>query len=251
VNRPNGKTTFDRLESYFVAHDVKDDGKKRAILLSESGAATYKLIRSLVAPQKPIEVDYKDLLAKAKAHFAPTPSTIVQCYKFNTRVRQQGESVAGYIAELRALSTHCDYSEMLEDLLRDRFVCGIADNNLQHRLLAESKLTFARGVEIAQATETTEKDSKSMVSQTPGKVLFTSVPCYRCGGTHPAGSCPFKEATCHKCSKKGHIAKACKSHKKTKFPTQKSSTSKSQNKSFKPMNQINLIMRWKLKVKET
>ena len=77
----------DYLENYCIAHDVKEAEKKRAILLSESGAATYKLIRSLVAPTKPNEVDYKDLLAKAKAHFAPTPSTIGQRgYKFNTRV---------------------------------------------------------------------------------------------------------------------------------------------------------------------
>ena len=161
----------DRLENYFVAHDVKEDAKKRAILLSESGAATYKLLCSLVAPTKPSEVEYKDLLTKAKAHFAPTPSTIVQRYKFNTRVRQQGETVAAYIAELRALSTHCDYGNMLEDLLRDRLVCGIADLRLQRRLLAEPNLTFSKAVEIAQAAETAEKDSKSMIPQ-PSTIYY-------------------------------------------------------------------------------
>ena len=110
----------DRLESYFIAHGGKEDVKKRAILLSESGAAIYKLICSLVATTKPSEVDRQDLLTKVKAHFAPTPSTITQCYKFNTRVHQQGKTVAVYIVKLCALSTHYDYSNMLEDLLRDR-----------------------------------------------------------------------------------------------------------------------------------
>ena len=99
---------------------------------------------------------------------------------------------------------------MLEDLLRDRLVCGIGDIRLQRRLLAKPNLTFAKAVQIAQASETAEKDSKSMIPQgTPNNVLLTSVTCYRCGGTHLAASCPYKEATCHKCSKKGHIAKAC------------------------------------------
>ena len=31
----------DRLENYFVAHDVKEDVKKRAILLSESAWSSY------------------------------------------------------------------------------------------------------------------------------------------------------------------------------------------------------------------
>ena len=33
--------------------------------------------------------------------------------------------------------------------------------------------------------------------------------CYRCGGKHQAMSCPFKEAECYTCRKKGHIAKVC------------------------------------------
>ena len=74
----------ERMENYFIAHDIKSDGKKRAVLLSECGAATYKLIRSLVVPHKPSEVDYKELLVKAKGHFAPAPSCIVERYKFNT-----------------------------------------------------------------------------------------------------------------------------------------------------------------------
>ena len=106
----------DHLENYFIAHDGKEDVKKRAILLCESGVATYKLILSLMAPTKPSDMDYKDLLTKAKAYFAPTPSTIAQQYKLNTQVHQQGETVAAHIAELCALSMHCDYSDMLKDL---------------------------------------------------------------------------------------------------------------------------------------
>ena len=44
------------LEQYFVANDVTEDAKKRAILLSACGTPTYKLIRKLVSPQKPSKV---------------------------------------------------------------------------------------------------------------------------------------------------------------------------------------------------
>ena len=54
----------ERLECYFLANDVADAGKQRAILLSCCGASTYSLIRSLAAPSKPTAVAYKDLVDK-------------------------------------------------------------------------------------------------------------------------------------------------------------------------------------------
>ena len=39
-----------RLENYFVAHDIKTEAKKRVKLFSKCGVATYKLIKSLLTP---------------------------------------------------------------------------------------------------------------------------------------------------------------------------------------------------------
>ena len=42
----------------------------------------------------------------------------------------------------------------------------------------------------------------------------TSLRCYFCGfARHPRTKCPAREATCHKCQKKGHFAKVCKASK--------------------------------------
>ena len=175
----------ERLENYFVAHDIKSDTKKKAVLLSDCGAATYKLIRSLVVPQKPSELEYKVLLAKTKEHFAPTPSCNVERYKFNTRVQQLDESVATYIAQLCALSTYCEFGEMLEDMLRDRIVCGISDARIQRRLLAEPRLTYAKAVQLSQSMEAAERNSKTILPQRETAIVHvTRTVCYRCGREH-------------------------------------------------------------------
>ena len=52
----------ERLEFYFAANDVKEAEKQRAVLFSICGAATYKLIKNLLAPAKPTEATFKDIV---------------------------------------------------------------------------------------------------------------------------------------------------------------------------------------------
>ena len=47
-NKESWTTYVERLDQYFIAIEVVDDGKKHAILLSACRTSTYKLIRSLV-----------------------------------------------------------------------------------------------------------------------------------------------------------------------------------------------------------
>ena len=54
-------TYVERLEFYFIANGIDDPVKKRAVLLTVSGPATYKLIQNLSAPTKPSEKSYDEL----------------------------------------------------------------------------------------------------------------------------------------------------------------------------------------------
>ena len=86
-------------------------------------------------------------------HFSPKLSVIVERFKFHNRSRLEGEKVAEFVAGLRRLSEHCQFGATLEDMLRDRLVCGISDDRIQRRLLAKREFSFEKVVEIATATE--------------------------------------------------------------------------------------------------
>ena len=151
----------ERLGHFFVANSITDAAKKRAVLLTVIGPATYKLVRNLVSPKKPGEVEFDELVKTLSEHFSPAPSEIVQRFKFNSRIRKPGESVSVYVAELRALAADCNFNDTLDVMLRDRMVCGINDTTTQRRLLAESKLTFAKALELAAASRQLHATSKS------------------------------------------------------------------------------------------
>ena len=110
-----------------MANDVEDATTKKAVLLSACNATTYGLIRSLVAQKKMTEYSYSAIVEKVKVHHSPHPSAIVQHFKFNMRRGQKGEFVPDYATALWKLTELCKFGEILEDILRDRLVCGIND----------------------------------------------------------------------------------------------------------------------------
>ena len=87
--------------------------------------------------------------------------------------------MAEYVAALRKLAEHCNFGEALDEMLRDRLVCGIANPTVQKCLLAEPELTLTKAVIIAQAVELAERGSKKIQSvKDPPKNIhkFSQVP---------------------------------------------------------------------------
>lgn len=86
----------------------------------------------------------------------------MQWFRFNSRSRQSGESVAAYLAELRRLAEHCNYRDTLDLMLRDRLMWGINDAGIQKLLQESDLLTLARALTVAQAAETADKNLLEM-----------------------------------------------------------------------------------------
>ena len=138
----NWEAYIKQMEQYFVANKVTSDAKKKVILLSTCGTSMYSTIRSLAAPNKPTD-QYSALLELTLKHYNPKPSVIMQRCKFNSRNQRADESISTYVAELHKLTEFSDFSESINDMLRDKFVLGLHNTCTQHRLLAEKALKFA------------------------------------------------------------------------------------------------------------
>ena len=235
------------MVQYFVANGITEEGDtRRAVLLSSCGAHTYQLIRNLVAPGKPTDKSFTEIVSLVKDHHQPRPSTIVQRYNFHTRNQKAGESISEYVAQLRKLSEFCDFKDTLADMLRDRLVCGCRYRRLQCKLLAEKDLTFDQALAIAKALETAKKETKDLQESSSTVPVHTvrqerrhpqrrapnqpvakpqDPECYRCSGKHRATECKFRETECLVCKKKGHIARACRSKQRSQIRTHQFLTS--------------------------
>ena len=89
-----------------------------------------------------------------------------------------------------------------------------------------NRLKLDKALQVAQGMEAAEKSTKalqggdtfssySQINRTEpsrGSSRHPSKSCYCCGHTdHIATACRFRELTCNRCHKKGHLAKVCQS----------------------------------------
>ena len=214
---------IERDHLFFAANEIPDK-KTVAVFLSTIGGKTYELLRNLVSPKPPESLKLSELTDILKLHYEPQPLVIAERFQFHRRFQTADESIAEFMAQLRRLSKHCDFQDYLEQALRDRLVCGLGNEGIQRRLLAEAKLTLAPALEIAQGMEAAERNAQSLkgseaavhkmnTSREPATQRPpTRAPCYRGGrATHdPKDWCRHRESVCHFCKKKGYIAPVCR-----------------------------------------
>lgn len=174
-------------------------------------------------PRKPGELIYEEALKLLSDHLNLRLSKFVQKFKFNRRDQLLNESLAEYLAELRKLSEHCEFKD-LEEMLLDRLICGMRDERIQRRLLADANLTFKKVRDEALADESANRNiselkanynSAHQVESTINKQQEGKKrSCFRCNGSHLQENCEHVSTQCRYCTKIGHSKVTCFKKKK-------------------------------------
>jgi len=215
----------ERFEFYCVANNLcpgERDNRKKALLLTLLGQGSYSKLKALANPTAVSDLTLDAILQDLSSHYRPKTIEITKKFKFFKRNQLEKESVTELIAELQTLAKTCNFGAYLETAIQDQFVCGLKEPKFQQELLCETELTAAKALQRAQAMETVEKESGNMrVGQSDlppvdGDTNIVSYgPCYCGSKDHSASLCRFKTAKCHICQKTGHLARVCRSKKKT------------------------------------
>lgn len=144
----------ERLELFFESNNVVDVEKKKAMFLQQMGAKVYKVIRSLVSPVLPSTKSYEELKTILTSHFTPVRSVMVEGFKFNNRNQREGETIVDYAEQLQSLANKCEFGAFLDRALRDRFVCGVKNEEIRKQLLnCDDDITFTKACKVARGLE--------------------------------------------------------------------------------------------------
>lgn len=213
------KTHFERYRKTTGLNKEEDENQINALLYI-MGIESENIYNSFKFEKKEdkVKAKFETILAKFDAHFLPKRNVIHERYVFFSRFQQEEGSSEKFITDLHKLAETCEFGEMREEMIRDRIVVGVSDQDLSRKLQMDHSLTLTRAIEVVRMSELINEQQGI---QRQGTSLESSVnrvrksSCSRCGGfCRSRFNCPARNATCHRCSRKGHYAQQCQAAKR-------------------------------------
>ncbi|XP_072146225.1 uncharacterized protein [Dermacentor andersoni] len=238
-NAADWPSWIEEFEDYSFASGLSEKKEEIQVrtLLYTMGRKAREIPRSLAVKDEGLKT-FKVVKAKFEAYFVHTKNTVYESARFNRRRQQPGETVDEFATDLHKLAERCDFDNMKDRLIRDRFVVGLLDEALSEELQMDPKLTLATALARARTSETI-KQQQADLKQREGTSAETYVAavknkkteqkrewnatlarrkktasvksCTYCAGSmHLRTSCPAKQQKCFYCQKLGHFEKACR-----------------------------------------
>ncbi|UYV64834.1 K02A2.6-like [Cordylochernes scorpioides] len=173
---------------------------------------------------------------KFNNHFSQNLNTTIERFKFNQMKQKENESFNDFLTRIKLQIANCKYAVMSDELLKDRIVVGIINNDIKERLLSEADLNLEKATQICIACENATNQMKHVLSDSDKQVAVTKMNskkwedrkeqrkenttnqshkiienCRNCGRSHKINQCPAYQKRCNKCKKLSHFANLCRS----------------------------------------
>ena len=231
----------------------KDETVQVHTLIYSMGDAADDILKSFHLTEEEMKT-YDTVKDKFNNHFVKKHNVIYERACFNQRRQEEGETFDNYVTALYGLVEHCKYGSLQSEMIRDRIIVGLRDRKLSERLQLEADLTLEKAVAIARQSESVRKQqsvirggiaTESSINVVNRKKVSSRVKgskekqwlmknqvetsqhncCTRCGRSpsHDYKDCPAKDIICHKCSRRGHFKRYCKSGVRVRKIRQESS----------------------------
>ncbi|CAM1302698.1 Uncharacterised protein r2_g1270 [Pycnogonum litorale] len=223
-----------RFDGYRIASELaqRPENEQVSIFFYAMGDIADDILATLDIDEE--STTYSAVRDAINKYFRVRRSTGKERARFNKRIQQPGEPVEIFIQDLYKIAEYCEYGNLKNELIRDRIIAGVNNDDLSETLQAKDDLTLEQAIHLSRQAEarkhdralvsgetatahispvwTTKATKKNWMAQNS---LKTVKPCPWCGGKrHTRTECPAKDADCRSCQKKGHYQAVCRNKQK-------------------------------------
>ncbi|KAK7584247.1 hypothetical protein V9T40_008790 [Parthenolecanium corni] len=229
-------TLFDQQFTWFAAATSltnQPEPVQIAVFMSSIGPEAVKEFNSLKL--SPDELSSLSQIRSALQHrFAPKVNYRFERYQFNKIIQEPEEKFDKFLTRVMIRAKRCQFGTLLDDLIVDRIIFGIRDDQLRTKLLDIDSLTLAKASSMCRNAEACSEQVKVVNADTQQKCQSTAsiaaiqksgkpssdppknYNCKNCGSSHPWRQCPAFNQICKSCGKRNHLASVCKSKQQSK-----------------------------------
>ena len=219
-----------KWEHYYAATELekKNGSTQVSILLTILGESAQKIYENFTFDKEDEKKNITNILKKFNEYVEPQINQIFERCMFYRRYQQEHESFERYVNDIKTMSKRCDFTNItVHEIIRDKIINGMRNNNLQKSLITRSNLTcemlikICRAEDISQEQSTTLKTKETInyINSKPKKQYQEKrkeIKCRYCGGIHQFKKelCPAYGKTCTKCNRMNHYRSMCKASEK-------------------------------------
>ena len=185
------------------------DKEKSGLIVNWLGRDAIQILTSV-----DVEISStKEVFEALEKMFRLESNQTLACFKFRNMKQKESQTCDSYMSQLRLALPECKYKNDADELLKDQFIFGIDNKEIQDHLLGEISETD-NSVKALYESKLAQRKLLGIVN--PANLVSINAirknsqygdKCDYCGHKHKRGkqNCPAFGKTCNKCSGRNHF----------------------------------------------
>lgn len=239
---PRWEKWIRKLENLFIGMNLKDDDRKRALLLHYVGDTVFDIYEAEKSSSD--DTSYEETKEVLTSYFEPKRNIQMDIFNFRSCKQKVNQSLDDFVTELRQLAKYCDFLNTDEEIL-SQVIQHCKSSRLRKRALREPDKSLKEILELGRSLEMVDKQAAAIEDEAVNTIknprfqkqttnrkpdMHKSTPtsrnanakkttqtpqkppnaCLRCGGKYPhETTCPAMGKICNYCKKPNHFKSVC------------------------------------------
>ncbi|XP_064468460.1 uncharacterized protein LOC135379139 [Ornithodoros turicata] len=130
-------------------------------VIGQDAQNVYRTLSLSDEEKKQLEV----VKQRFKEHFTPKANHAYERYKFNELKQKEGETFNEFLTAARLQAKICQFGELTDELLRDRIIVGIRNDDVREKLLSDPTIDLQKTVNTCRASEQASQQLKEIANK--------------------------------------------------------------------------------------